>query len=240
MIQFTYFLILVAAHQMQLYRDTGVAGVQVIEALRGEMPAFTLALNRRRPSEELMRELTRLSAKDDQFQRSRFCTVVKALAYRQGINPGELPGNTGRAVPVNTGRRYVLIMLEMRALAGGPGAEAQQILLADQRGEILDRIGCSINSNYGTLRTEVLDKPGKDGARLAIQFEPWAKEDWLYWQTVNHKGESYTFRYEEPERGAPRPLPPWKDGLCRIAIKDGKFVCVFPKLVKPDPERVRR
>jgi hypothetical protein len=57
---------------------------------------------------------------------------------------------------------------------------------------------------------------------------------------VIYRGKCYTFRYEEPDPAAVRLPPPWQDGLCRLKVQDGQFVCVFPKLVKPDPEKRRR
>jgi hypothetical protein len=239
---FLYFFGLVLVHQLQLYRDTGTAGVQFVSALRREMPAFTLALSRGpgRSSAELIRELTKLTAKDDLFRQSRFFTVVKALGYRQGINSFEIYGNAGRALPITAGnRRYFLVVLEAKAISV-PGTEMQQVLLLDSGGTILDRTTCFINSRYGTLKTEVLDRPAKEGVHIAVQFIPEDEAAWLAWQTVIYRGKCYTFRYEEPDPAAVRPPPPWQDGLCRLKIQDGQFVCVFPKLVKPDPEKRRR
>jgi hypothetical protein len=116
-----------------------------------------------------------------------------------------------------------------------PGHDTQTHLLLDRGGRPLDRLSCSINSRLthmeeGVFRTEAFRRPEADGARLVVRFIPndggkpsghWShsitcggKEDWFGWDDCGRRG---------------APLD-WSLGLCRLAVRDGKFDVLFPRL----------
>jgi len=108
-----------------------------------------------------------------------------------------------------------------------PSDETQYIVLLDREGELLDRLSCGISNRLtrmyvdsGTFLTDVLDAPAADGARLIIRYIP-------------EKGGSMpgNFSYELSQGAKTHTLSnEWDNGLCRVAVRDGKLVSVFPKL----------
>src|SRR5262249_15124589 len=81
--------------------------------------------------------------------------------------------------------------------------------------------------------TEVPGKPLDDGTQLIIRYAPRRDEDVtggdheLTYDQLSHR-----FRWGEKERR----WDEWKRaGLCRIAVRDGKFHSLFPKLENPLP-----
>jgi len=127
----------------------------------------------------------------------------------------------------------LLVVLELEAFSG-PGLEAQQLLLMDQDGTLLDKLGCSMSVRYGRLRSIVNTKSGEDKAHVVIDFIPNLSR-WHNWHTITYKGQAYTF-YDTSSRNEDTNQPSeWtKNGLCRVSIENRRFTIIFPKLTKPD------
>jgi len=110
-----------------------------------------------------------------------------------------------------------------------PGMSAQQVVLLSEKGEILDRVQCDINSRYGRTKTEILPKPEADGAQIIIRFVgrklPSGKQAWWHNQhTIVHEGKSRTYYQKNTDKP-----DIWDEkGLCRIKVADRKLVVLFP------------
>src|SRR5262245_20239072 len=153
---------------------------------------------------ELVQELLPLTARDDDFNKSRFFLILSQLARLQGVAPDEFVryrsaksrsggGSSflshGRALVIESGkRRYLLVILGPRP-GTIPGLEAQQLILMDESGKYLDKIACGINYRYGKLETEVQPKPADDGAQLVIRFVPRGADNkhHHFWHAINHR-----------------------------------------------------
>jgi hypothetical protein len=199
----------------------------------------------------LVRELLFRPAKNDGKQETRFFAILKELATKQKLDPADLitsrvPKNqvglvgrgkfpSGRAVVLKSGkRRYVLVILEMKAVTG-PGAEAQQLILLGEDGKVLDKVECIMTARSGSLLTTAVDEPWEDKAQIVIRHIPFSDNTRHGWHVIVHDKRAYTFRPDPVPNDAPRKSTVWfQKGLCRLAIQDGKFVSVFPKLEKPD------
>jgi hypothetical protein len=120
-----------------------------------------------------------------------------------------------------------------------PGDDTQTLLLLGSDGKLLDRLSCSVNARLTRMfvdhkcgfRTFSLLRPDKDGAQLVIRFIP---EDggppsgWTH--HIVCAGKTYFFSWNSEEPGSIRPIESWKKGLCRVAVRNGKFEVLFPTL----------
>jgi hypothetical protein len=146
--------------------------------------------------------------------------------------------NQGRAVEILTAQgRYVAAILGTPGFTV-PGLAAQQLVLIDHPGRILDKVGCGINTRYGRLAVDGNNTSEADGAQLVIRFvaPSGTGSTWRNWHTLTYQGQAYTFREDEHDEPSV-----WDtNGLCRIGVRKGKFVVLFPRLEKADGEVLRR
>ncbi len=163
------------------------------------------------------------------IRQSPFFQALAILARRQKLNNkdylpcGFVPAANGRVKVFRSGNEEILVAIIGNTPMTHPGTSAQQIILLDKAGRILDSLGCRINSRYGLISTVFKDKPDPDGARMVITFPP---NRWHNWHRIIYRGKTYTFR--EDERNQP---PEWdRKGLCRIGIKNRRLVVLFPTL----------
>jgi hypothetical protein len=187
-------------------------------------------------------------------QGSPFFRALEDLARQQGMDPREYivydtgePAragrasailNQGRAVEIPTDRGRFVVAILGTLCVSIPGVMAHQVVLIDQQGQILDEVGCGINSRYGALATDVKNPPEGDGAQLVIRFVSnyGPRSTWHNWHTLTYQGQAYTFREDEHDEPSV-----WDtNGLCRIGVRKGKFVVLFPRLEKADGEVLRR
>ncbi len=168
-----------------------------------------------------------------------FSTALNALVKSQARDPKASWSNTaerwflhwdeGRAVEIRSdGIRYIVCILGYESgFTSGPAR--QQLVLISEDGDFLDELSCEINSRYGGLRTETMSPPGDDGAHLVIAFGRRKRHrpgSWHNWHRIVSQGESYLFQ----EKANLQP-PEWDDkGLCRVGVRDGRFIVVFPEL----------
>jgi len=190
--------------------------------------------------------LLKLRAKDDfltdgKYHSAFFKTLIK-LAEKQGLKAEDyLRYQVGTASSIltdgaaieieSTRKRYVVVLLTAPCLSR-PGTAVQQLVLLNRQGSFLDKLACHINSRYGDLRTEITKGPETDGAQLVIRFrpDPMNKSQWHHWHTITYGGKAYTSNVPEQQ---PQPSDWITKGLCRIAIREGKFVVLFPRPEKP-------
>lgn len=159
------------------------------------------------------------------------------LAKSQGKSPDEYTTfrrddgtfsilTEGRTNALRSGQKnYVLVILGAPRM-GVPGISAQQLILLNEGGQILDKVSCDINSRYGEVITEVREDEAPDGAQVIMVFKPNNHSSgWHNWHAITYGGSAST--YWESEKDLPSI---WnKQGLCRIKVEDDRFVIVFPK-----------
>jgi hypothetical protein len=166
-----------------------------------------------------------------------FFQALTNLAKSQRKNPDEYTTfrrdgsfsilTEGRATALRSGQKnYVLVILGA-PLIGVPGISAQQLILLNEDGQILDKVSCDINSRYGEVVTEVKEEDeAPDGAKVIMVFKSNNHSSvWHNWHAITYGGSTSIFQESEKD------LPSiWnKQGLCRIRVEDDRFVIVFPK-----------
>jgi hypothetical protein len=143
---------------------------------------------------------------------------------------------SGRTVEIEIGpaQHYVSILRGWdRAI---PGRDTQWLVLRDRERKLLDVVSCSINSRlthmaFGDFITEVLDPPSEDGASLVLRLCFKDDRDFGDWShKVTCHGNIYTYQWDPDSQGALPAADLKSKGLCRLAIKDGKFAVLFPRL----------
>jgi len=198
---------------------------------------------------ELRTEGEDLAIQNGKYKSPFFVTLIM-LAEKSRVNPEAylrydsgspaLSGvawaalTSGKAVEIESHKNRYVVAILSAPMAGIPDTAIQQLVLLGPKGQFLDKVACAINSRYGTLKTDVKKDSESDGAHLIVRFYPGSlnKTPWHNWHTITCEGKAFTFR--EPFA---QPQEDWlKKGLCRIAIRDGKFAVVFPKLEKSDAE----
>ena len=167
----------------------------------------------------------------DWGQKSAFFCALRSLDAPGAPRLGEYRGGEsssvltrGRVAVVRTGAGLRPVAILGAEPFSVPGVAAQQLVLFDHAGRVLDRVGCGINSRYGDLVTEVPARAPADGAELVVRFVPNSKSGWHNWHAVTHGGRSLTFRAQE--KGDP---VDWAgQGLLRVAVRGEKFAVAWP------------
>jgi len=175
------------------------------------------------------------SAKNDEVHKSSFFDAFFTL-FRENHLRFDDYYFVDRGFAVEKGSRIVVVLRGWNHMI--PGSDTQQLILFDRGGKVLDRVSCDINSRLtgetdgtATFRTDVLEKPTRDGAELVIRYVP-EKGESMYgnWShDLTHEGTIYTFRWDPDLPMNARP-PDWAGkGLCRLAVRGNKFKILFPK-----------
>jgi hypothetical protein len=191
---------------------------------------------------ELVRQLVENPAEGDWAGKSVFARSLARLgadwrlnwqAKEQATGPDTIYfGNgmarwpDGRAVKCAAGgKEYVVVVLGSPGL-GVPGSSAQEVLLLDGTGHLLDHIACDINCRYGELATVIPALPAEDGARIVFEFIPrMPDQKWHNWHSIVYGNRAYGFQEREGIASE------WQTkGLCRMTIKEDRLVVLFPKL----------
>ena len=111
-------------------------------------------------------------------------------------------------------------------------------------GKLLDTLSCSINCRLtrvfvkevsGTYCTDVIDS--ETDARLALRYvpEPGGRiaGNFGHWITHQDKSQQYPWErgydWRKVREGALSSADMEREGLCRVAIRDGIFSVLFPK-----------
>ena len=135
-------------------------------------------------------------------------------------------------------RRTYTLAVQSNVPLSIPGISMRQVVLLTPSGTILDRVRCEINSRYGSTKTEILDEPSTDGARIVIEFVGLAFPSGAStldqrWHTIWFRDRFWTF-WTNRASGEGGPTKWTERGLCRIGIADDKLVVLFPKLEMPN------
>jgi hypothetical protein len=193
--------------------------------------------------------LLRHSARRDKDHRSPFFAALGSLARKHGARTDDylhLPEGLfvlDGGFAVRAGAGHVVAVLEGDDCFV-PGSDLQQLLLLDRRGRVRDRLSCEISNRLarelvdsGTFRTDVLDPPGADGATLVIRYIP-EKGGRVagHWHVLTVGGRAYSFSWDQDRPDAIRSAVWEKKGLCRVAVRGGKFAVLFPDLKAADTD----
>jgi hypothetical protein len=171
------------------------------------------------------------------------------IAERQGINPDYFQTwfNRTAITPLQVfGRDYGVVVQHYEGPTGVPGMVTQQLVLVTPKGKILDRLRCSVSSRAGDLKAEI-QVGAADGAHVVFRFVPlvypWQKTPPCLshgTHDIIYDGRLYRFWVaERPEEDYMLPTEWTEPGLCRVQIKEDKFVVLFPKLDNPESKAPR-
>jgi hypothetical protein len=151
-------------------------------------------------------------------------------------------------------RCYVVAVVR-GGTAAQPATPPQCLLLLDGDGRLLDRLSWGIQvrpsrpqgpaKGPGELRTWVQQAPTAAGDQLVLSCEPEPPDggfESAYWgHAVTHQGRTYFFSWDrrvaENRNAAVREYERLCWVLCRVAVREGKFVVLFPKLEQPASSR---
>jgi hypothetical protein len=180
--------------------------------------------------------MLRQPAKGDLDRTSPFFTALGTLGRMH--RDDNLPDSAllfvadGFAAEVGDGRVVAALGLRMEAI---PGCDEQRLLLLDGQGRLLDRLSCSVSNRLtmagGAFRTEAPASRQADGARLVIRYVPpegSRVEGWSH--DITWQGKTYCFSWDQERPEAIRSADWEEKGLCRVAVRDSKFVILFPAL----------
>jgi hypothetical protein len=145
-----------------------------------------------------------------------------------------LPGPGTRAVNIeNDGSTYMVVIVQRSSLIVAFD-EAFHLVSLERSGKILDRVSAFISNRFAdrnSFRCEVLSGED-DGAQLVIRSPiPMRNEFFRYF--IELAGKTYRFTWgPDGECGKLPSSELEKLGLCRIAVKDGKFKVLYANFEK--------
>jgi hypothetical protein len=200
------------------------------------------------PVDPALEVMLREPAQGDRRHRQRFFTALASLAKKHQAKPevyliGDSFVADGFAVRIGADFVVAVLREDIPVL---PGEDRQHLLLLDRHGKVLDHLSCAINNrltkmaaNSGIFRTEMADTAVPDEARLVVRYLPeiggriagnWSHEIVL-------AGERYTYSWDQDRPDSIRSAEWEKKGLCRVAIRGGRFSVAFPTLKEAIPRR---
>jgi hypothetical protein len=176
-------------------------------------------------------------AQNDPEHKSTFFRELRAIAEKQGLNLDRfLKVRVDEAFAARIpeeGATYVVAVLYGYSYVN-PIADTHYLMLFDHEGKLLDRISCAwhwthYSDGFGKLITEVVDEPQNDGAHIVSRYIPGKDKKGLWISSINWVHADKTIgAYSDQENWTANQ---WVNrGLCRIAIRNGKFDVVFPKV----------
>jgi hypothetical protein len=175
-------------------------------------------------------------AQNDPEHKSTFFRELRALAEKQGLNIYRfLKVRVDEAFAVRIredGATYVVAIVYGYCYAN-PIADAHYLILFNDQGKLLDRMSVTwgwtrYSDDVGKLITEGVDAPQEDGAQIVSRYLPGMdkKALWIWDYELVH-GNNISGAYSDQEKWDANQRE--NRGLCRIAIRNGKFAVVFPK-----------
>jgi hypothetical protein len=186
------------------------------------------------PLDPPLADLLKESAKGDRGRTSAFFTALDAVARTNGLtlNDYDPTREADEGSALRFGDNVVVVLRGWDHCI--PGSDAHSFLLLGRHGQPLDRLTCSIDSRLtrtsagreAAFHAEAFPQPEKDGAQLVVRFVAEAEGvpagNWGHF--ITRAGKTCCFGW--PDAGGPG----WAQGLCRMAVRDGKFVVLFPAL----------
>jgi hypothetical protein len=113
------------------------------------------------------------------------------------------------------------------------GEDSHRLVLMDGKGEFLDSLECSIQSQFThfvnhprTFWVELCQTPQSDGAHCIFRYHPLLPRAVVVSVHVHHGAGVETFLWDQSGASAD-----WeKNGLCRVAVCNGGFDILWPRL----------
>jgi hypothetical protein len=191
-----------------------------------------------KPTDPPLTRILHCATRNDHKRTSRFFNALSAV-FRKNLLPltDQEPGwgiDAGYAVPISAGsQNYVVVVLRGwgRMI---PGDDSQYLYLFASDGTFLDRFSCSIDADLtrnstakiGNFHTSIPRKPESDGAGLIVRYHPPDGQSisgqWTHRIVYHGIMKTVHWQVDEPDG---MPLAVFEqEGLCRLAIKNGKFV----------------
>ncbi len=212
--------------------------------------AFSTWQNRKVPNiprllDPLVMTLLQEPARNDPDHKSSFFTALEALAKKHGVNPIEYWGKAftspdeGYAIRIGAGADLRVIAILRGDDSFIPGQDTQFLLLLDTEGRLLDWLTCSVSNRLtrwvvgetSVFRTDVAAIGEDDQAQLVIRFIPEdgsVSGNWSH--DITHAGRTTTWVWAQHDPTSIRSAEWDKKGLCRLAVREGKFSVLFPKV----------
>jgi hypothetical protein len=136
-----------------------------------------------------------------------------------------------RAVRVRAGGDQHVVVLLKSWTHCIPGSDTQTAILLDANGGYLDHLGCEINARLtrmdsGRHHVVIPAEPEADGAQLVIRLDGVSARG-NFAHSVYHGGAAQYY-WGQDDLPPDRPTTWDAKGLCRAAIRGGRFVVVFP------------
>jgi hypothetical protein len=153
-----------------------------------------------------------------------------------------------RAVAIGAAQGHDIALILHESADHVPGEERFHLTLIDQSGRILDTFSLSISNRLtqgdpyaDALCCDVAETQEDDGAKLIIRYDRTA--DRRLWNALQNSGgyKSFDFSYSivysgqeyelmcrEGNLDGSHPARSEKPGLCRVAIKNHKFMFLYP------------
>jgi hypothetical protein len=170
---------------------------------------------------EFVRCLEELSKKQGWQQQYAECKRRSILGWTQA-----------RAVSIRAGEDQYAVVLLNSGPFSIPGLELQEAILLDGQGKFLDQLACEISSRAtqfsGQFHTVVLGNAGADGAQLVMRLDGASARGHLE-HRIYHGGGMVKFYWGQNHVPAEQPTKWDAKGLCRLAIRGGKFKVLFPQ-----------
>jgi hypothetical protein len=184
-----------------------------------------------------LRSLLTQTTCGERYDDSLFFRTLSAIAGKHGWRPPDRRTEEGRAVSVREGNnRYAVVVLTWDSRINR-GENRQELLLLGPDGRLLDQLLCSICNVLlaeGVFRTDTPQAPAGDGAQFIIRFVPnkgrTISDRWAH--SIEH-GTKNVWVGRDEDRPGPFRQDEWvRQGLCRVAVRHGKFEILFPPLEK--------
>jgi len=186
--------------------------------------------------------LLRESGKDDPDHRSHFFKLLAELAQKNGLGTKDyVPDRNideGYAVEIEVARDIYVVAILRGEDHVIPGSDTQYLVLLNRSGRLLDKLSCAINNRLtrvyvdhnGIFRTDASAAGERDGAHLIVRYIPedGGKVSGNWSHEITHAGKTTTRSWEGNRSSAIWPGGWDEAGLCRVAIRDGRFFVLFP------------
>ena len=184
--------------------------------------------------------------KDDPDHTSRFFVSLLALATKNNISFKDNAQlsfmDEGYALRRRIANTFCIIAILRGNSQSIPGTDAQQLILFDKKGRMLDMLSCEINNKLtrmiidsGQFYTDVLEGAEKDSIRLVIRYVPekGAEVSGNWSHEITYEGKTYSFHWDQDNPDNIRSVDWESKGLCQVTIREDRFLVVFPQLTKP-------
>jgi hypothetical protein len=145
-----------------------------------------------------------------------------------------LPGPGTRAVNIEASGSTYMVLIVRRSASIVAFDEACHLVLLEKSGKILDRVSALISNRFADKNSFRCDMSSgeNDEAQLVIR-SPIPTRNEFFRYCIELAGKTYRFTWgPDGECGKLPSSELEKSGLCRIAVKDGKFKVLYPSFEK--------